>query len=289
MTASKTALANAPRRPGSLTPRTFVRALRKTIADRGVDADVVLEERGQLAALRRRRAGKAFGLEDHLRALVLAWLSGRRPWARIGLHLHALDKIFRHYDPRKLSRLDAGRVARQVCELQCGNRAIHAQLGALPWNVKQLKRIERDHGTLDEFVTSDAPLVIARLLSRANSPYKLEQVGLPIALDYLRSVGIDLAKPTALVRHVLSAERLGLVEDGPSSERKSFAAVRALAAAAKLSVTEFDSLLWLFCAPDQADVCGSVPRCSECRLSAACAEGLRRARENSGDSDARSS
>jgi hypothetical protein len=278
MTASRTATARAPRRPASLTPKAFLRALRKTIADHGVDVAAALEQRGQLDALRARAAGRPFPIQAHLRALILAWLTGRRPWARIGDHLDELDRIFRGYEPRKLARLDAGVVAQRICSLHCGNRGIHAQLGALPWNLKQLKRIERDFGSLDDFVESDDPLVVARLLSRPSSPYKLEQVGLPIALEYLRSVGVDLVKPTALVRHALGPQRLGLHAGGPHAKRDAFAAVRALAEGAGTSATEVDSLLWLFCAPDQAAVCGGEPDCEDCRLAKSCKEGLRRAR-----------
>ena len=278
MTASRTATARAPRRAHSLTPKALLRALRKTLADHGVDVSAALDQRGQLGALESRAAGKPFPIQAHLRALILAWLTGRRPWARIGDHLDELDRIFRHYDPRKLARLDAAVVAGRICALHCGNRGIHAQLGALPWNLKQLKRIEREYGSLDDFVVSDEPLAVARLLSRPGSPYKLEQVGLPIALEYLRSVGVDLVKPTALVRHALGPERLGLHQGGSHAKRDAFAAVQALADGAGLSATEVDSLFWLFCAPDQAAVCGSEPSCADCRLAPACKEGLRRAR-----------
>ncbi|MCA8979665.1 MAG: hypothetical protein KDC14_06535 [Planctomycetes bacterium] len=275
MTASRTAPARAPKRGAPLTPKALVRALRRTIADQAVDVDAVLERRGQLAAVELRRQGRPFSPREHLRALILAWLTGRRPWARIGEQLEEIERIFRGYDPRKLERLDAERASERLCELACGNRGIHAQLGALPWNLKQLKRIEREFGSLDDFVESDEPLAIAKLLSRPSSPHKLEQVGLPIALDYLRSVGVDLAKPTALVRRALGPERLGL-SDG-DAKRDAFAAVQRLAEAARISATEVDSLFWLLCAPDQADVCGGEPRCEDCRLSASCAEGLRRA------------
>lgn len=277
MTASRTAPRRSPERSAQLTPKAFVRALRRTLADNAVDVRAVLEGRGQLAALEGRLEGRRFPLREHVRALVFAWLTGRRPWTRIGQHLDDIERIFRGFDPRKLNRLDAGRAAEQLCELACGNRGIHAQLGALPWNLKQLKRIERDYGTLDDFVESDEPLELAKLLSRASSPYKLEQVGLPIALEYLRSVGIDLAKPTALVRRALGPERLRLHDGGPHAKRDSFAAVHRLAEGARASATEIDSLLWMLCAPDQAAVCGDAPRCEDCRLSAACAEGLRRA------------
>ena len=254
-----------------------MRALRRTLADNAIDVEAVLDRRGQLTALEQRLQARRFPLSAHVRALILAWLTGRRPWARIGEHLDEIHRIFRGYDPRKLSRLDAGHAAERLCELSCGNRGIHAQLGALPWNLKQLKRIERDYGSLDDFVESDEPLVIAKLLSRANSPYKLEQVGLPIALEYLRTVGIDLAKPTALVRRALGPERLGLHGGGTQAKRDSFAAVYRLAEGARISATEVDSLLWMLCAPDQAAVCGDEPSCGDCRLRAACAEGLRRA------------
>ncbi len=255
----------------ALTPRALLRELRRTLADRGVDADAVLHRRGQLEAVRARARGRAFPREAYVRAMILAWLSARRPWTRIGEELEALARVFRDYDPRKLRRADPGALAERVLTLRCGNRGIHLQLAALPENLRRLQALEREWGSLDAFVTSDEPEAIARAWSRPGGAEKLEQVGPSVAREMLRFVGVEAAKPASLVRRMIGPERLGLVEDaGP---RAAAAAVERLAAAAKREVTEVDTLLWMYCAPDQADVCGSDPRCDACRLAKHCRVG----------------
>jgi len=252
-----------------------VRGLRTSLARRGLDVQAVLKLRGQLGAAERRVQGRTFSMRDHVRALVLAQLGGRRPWARIGDHLAELDQLFRGYDPAKLRRLDPAKLAERVCELRCGNRGIHLQMRALRGNLSVFSRIARECGSLDDYITSDEAPAIARELSRPSSLYKLEQVGLPVALEYLRSVGIELARPAALARRMLGPERLGYFAAVPHAKRDAQEFVRQLAAKAGITATELDSLLWLFCAPDQGGICGTAPRCEDCRLARSCAQGER--------------
>jgi len=272
---SKTPTRQAPTRPSPPTAKALVRGLRTSLARRGLDVQAVLKLRGQLGAAERRVQGRTFSMRDHVRALVLAQLGGRRPWARIGDHLAELDQLFRGYDPAKLRRLDPAKLAERVCELRCGNRGIHLQMRALRGNLSVFSRIARECGSLDDYVTSDEPPAIARELSRPSSLYKLEQVGLPVALEYLRSVGIELARPAALARRMLGPERLGYFAAVPHAKRDAQEFVRQLAAKAGITATELDSLLWLFCAPDQGGICGTDPLCEDCRLARSCAQGER--------------
>lgn len=255
----------------AITPRALLRALERTLTDLGTDAAAVLDRRGQVGAVRARARGHAFPHSAYVRAMILAWLTGRRPWERIGAELEALAHVFRHYEPKSLRRVDPAALAERVVALRCGNRGIHLQLAALPENLRRLKAIEREYGTLDAFVLSDDPDAIAREWSRPGGDYKLEQVGPSVAREMLRFVGIETAKPASLVRRMLGPERLGILEEG--GPRAAAEAVAHLAAAAKRDVTEVDQLLWLFCAPDQADVCGTAPRCDVCRLAQHCRRG----------------
>ena len=253
-----------------------MRGVERTLLEREVDVPAVLERRGQLAAVGRRAAGAQFATRDYVRALVLAWLAGRRPWSSIDPHLEALADVFKDYDPRRLRRAKPALLAERVCDLQCGNRAIHLQMEALRANLETLARLERDFGSLDAFAASEPPTAIARKLAAPHGPYKLEQVGLSIAREMLRSVGFELAKPTAPIRRLLGPDRLG-VTTAEAGVQAVALTVESLAEDSGRDLTEVDSLLWMFCAPDQGDVCGTDPDCDRCRLAAHCREGSRRA------------
>ncbi|MBR1681478.1 hypothetical protein IJ707_06795, partial [bacterium] len=76
-----------------------------------------------------------------------------------------------------------------------GNRAISKQMETLNYNISVLEEIENEYGSLDDFVTRLKPNAISALLACKESPYALKQIGFPLALEYLRNVGIDTVKP----------------------------------------------------------------------------------------------
>ena len=66
-----------------------------------------------------------------------------------------------------------------------------AQMEALPDNIRTLRRIEDEYGSVDSFITSEPADVIVEKLSKGASSYKLKMLGEALAWEYLRNVGID--------------------------------------------------------------------------------------------------
>ena len=148
--------------------------LRKTLKARSVDYEQTIRDFGQVAASEARVNGRAFGLQDHVRGLLLSQLSNQRPWKPIAQNLDHIRSIFFDYDPDRLQDADPRVLANAICSIRCGNRAILKQMNALSANVAALKRIEKDFGSLDRFVTSsDDPVEIATLIS-GSGQYKLK-------------------------------------------------------------------------------------------------------------------
>lgn len=79
-------------------------------------------------------------------------------------------------------------------DINCGNRVIRQQMESLCYNIDVLLNIQKDYNTLDNFVTSDEPHVIARVMGKEGK-YKLRYIGFTLALSYLREIGIKTVKP----------------------------------------------------------------------------------------------
>jgi endonuclease III len=243
--------------------------LKTTLKQQGFDYDQAMKEFGNVAASEERAAGKPFALRDHLRGLLLAQLSARKPWKKIGQNLDPIRRIFLDYDPDALEQADPTRLKEDIFAIRCGAIATAEQMRNLATNIATLRRIERDFGSLDNFVTSRKPLDIATKIADHRSPYKLHQVGLPLALEYLKNVGIPAIKPDRHVHRILGAERLGYFSGKPTDHHVAQVAAK-LAAEANCNATYFDNLLWLFCAQGYGEVCGAKPKCDICELKSRC-------------------
>src|SRR5690606_16427535 len=151
--------------------------------------------------------------------------------------------------------------------------AIAAQMRDLAHNIATLRRIEQEHGSLDAFVTSAEPEVVARRISDARSPYKVMQLGFTLATEYLRNVGVSTAKPDLHVQRILGPERLGVFPASTTLDGM----VRILAAMADdagVSTSELDTLVWLFGAKGYGAICTAKPMCGRCVLRSRCRLGL---------------
>jgi hypothetical protein len=252
----------------SPTPSELIAGLQETLAQRGVDYETIVQSFGQVSASEKRERGEPFTLRDHVRGLILSQLSNQRPWAPIAANLSRIDQIFLDYEPDALEAARPDDLIGPLQFLRCANRSIHAQMTSLAGNIRTLRLIERKHGSLDAFVASADPDVIAWQLSSPGE-FKLHQIGYTLALEYLRNVGIRAAKPDVHVRRVISGRRLGFTSGDPSPE-EAYRTVGKLARQANCNPTYLDNLLWLFCAQEYGEVCRATPQCEVCALRSAC-------------------
>ncbi len=243
-------------------------ALQKTLATCGIDYEQEIKDFGQVAASEDRERGHVFDLREHVWALLASQLSNQRPWKPIAQKEEQIRKVFFDYDPGALQRADPESLEAEICSISCGNRRIRKQMRALRENIATLRRIEKDFGGLDNFVTSDDPHQIALQLSEPG-PYKLKEVGYPLALEYLKNVGLRAGKPDVHVLRILGPGRLAYFNHAPS-EREASELLARLAAVAGVNTIYLDNLLWLLCAKDYGEVCGATPRCPVCALRASC-------------------
>lgn len=248
----------------------LIRGFEETLKKCGFDYEQAVNELGQVKWAEERQRGKKFDLHDHVRGLLLAQLSSNRPWKPIADHLTQIERIFFDYDPDQLEKADPAALVTEIIEIRCGNRVIRQQLRSLASNIATLRRIEREFGTLDAFLTSETPFEIARNLSKPGSAYKLMQLGAALAFEYFKNVGIPCVKPDVHLCRILGRERLGYSGNLTDAEAAARLACT-LAKDAQCNPIYLDNLLWIFCADGYGAVCRKQrPKCTICELRNAC-------------------
>lgn len=234
--------------------------IQNTLSQQGHDYRKWIDELGQVAAFEARQSGKAFSLREHVRALLLAKLSNNRPWGPIATNLDRISAIFLSFDPAALKATDPEFLVRQIKDIRCGNRSLAKQMAGLKRNIETFERI----GDIDRFVTSEKPEHIAKQF--ASGRHKLIQIGFPLAMEYLRNVGIDSVKPDVHICRMIGPDRLGLSQNVPSAEQ-AHAVLSTWARKTNQSAMYVDNLLWLFAAKDYAAICTANPQCNVCLVS----------------------
>ena len=165
-----------------------VRQIERTLEKQSIDYQAVIQELGQAEAVKLREGGKSFCLTDHVRGLVLAQLSSQRPWGPIARNLSRIGKIFLGYNPKKLKKADPNDLVAAIKDLKCGNLKIAAQMKALVSNIGVLERIALDHESIDCYVTSESPTIIAKELGKGKR-YKLQEVGFTLGHGVFEECG----------------------------------------------------------------------------------------------------
>ena len=100
---------------------------------------------------------------------------------------------------------------------------------------------------------------------------RLLEVGPALAAEYLKHVGIEVAKPDVHIRRLIGPSRLAIASS--DNEGIVIEAIERMAAQINTSATYIDNLLWLFCADNYGAICGAEPKCHQCTLRGTCNTG----------------
>ena len=243
----------------------YLEVIRGYLEAKGLSYDTSLT-----VEIEKRKAGKHYVIQDHIRGMVYSMLTNQTKWYRVEPHLPEIDKLFYEYDPEKTLAAEPGYFCQGILDMKCGNMSIKAQMEALPDNIRTFNRIEEEFGSIDAFITSEPPAVIVEKLSNGSSSYKMKMLGEALAWEYLRNVGIDGAKPDTHLRRFLGADRMGTGEHSPATVGEVNAQVARLSEQTGLSKVEIDNLIWSFCADGFGEICTATPHCNRCPISDWC-------------------
>ena len=225
-------------------------------------------DRTILKAVEDRKNGKHFSFSEHLKGLVFSLLSSQRDWSAIHKNRQYIEKLFFNFDKNKIKNCDYKYFISSLKSRSLGNRAIGKQMETLNYNISILEEIENEYGSLDDFVTRLKPNAISALLACKESPYALKQIGFPLALEYLRNVGIDTVKPDVHIVRIF--KRLDLIQETESEEKDVLNAIEKLSKDSGYTKAYIDFLLWHFCSEGYGNICGAKPNCAECVIQEYC-------------------
>lgn len=229
------------------------------------EAHISYDALTHLEWIEQRKNGKTFSMSEHIRAMIYAMLSNNRRWEQIDENISVIDEIFFHYNSARIRSASPEYFIQELLRIKCGNRNIRNQMTALHGNIRKLERIDLEFGSIDQFVVSGTPVEIADLLSNSLK-YKLNTLGFALAMEYLRNVGIDTAKPDTLVRRILGRSRLGYSRQEIANEIEAIEIIDTISAETGYSPSKIDAILWLFCSSGNGMICTEPPHCERCLL-----------------------
>ncbi len=216
-----------------------------------------------------RKKGKKYSFEEHLKELIISLLSNHR-WGdnNIRENMKNIDKIFNHYDKNYLKTVKPSILINKLKKIHCSNPMLKKQMESLSNNILVLEKIEKDYGSLDNFVSKGNNNDIVNLL--CDGKYKLTQVGRTVASDYLRRVGINISKSSKPLERLFGSLRLGAVENAISTEQQVLGIIKKIAILNNCDEIVVESIIRQFCLLRSANICGVSPKCEKCKIRKYC-------------------
>lgn len=233
----------------------------------------------------KRREGKEFTIEDHIRAMVYAMLSAGASWdCRIAGEvdsetgrLVSVDQVFCGYDTEKLLKKTPEQIKDGLNNIGCAPRFLSQQMEALlSVNIPKLLAAEKEHGSIDAhyqtIIEAGGGLKgLVTALSDSESPDKMDGLGIPLACEYLRNIGHDIPKPDTHICRILGSGYLAFSDKPEAPQMEAFDIVVKLAEQAGKSPAETDYILWSYCADGYGEVCvKQKPKCEICAAKEIC-------------------
>ena len=212
-----------------------------------------------------RKNGKKFTFEEHLKALIISLLSNHR-WgdSNIRENIVNIDNIFHNYDKNYLKIVNPSILVKELKKIHCTNPMIYNQMKALSKNIIVLERIEKDYGSLDNFVSIENPNDIANMLN--DGKYKMVQVGRAFAFDYLKRIGVNTCKKSIQLERLFGSARLGIVPNTIATEQQVLNIIKKMAKLNNCDEIIVESILQQFCLLRSANICGQEPNCNKCKI-----------------------
>ncbi len=230
----------------------------------------VIKIKDEVTKMHLREQGKVFTIEEHICGLIYSLMSAQTVWANIERNKANIDRVFFHYQPNKILSMTPDYFVNELGKIKCRSRLTNNQMKVLHYNIDVLYTIIREYGSMDAFVTSGSAPEIAIQISDSNSRYKLKQVGIALACEYLRNVGIDCIKPDVHLMRILGSNRLAISRDENASFQEIYAEVKRLSVETGLKMGQVDYILWSYCATDKGEICTENPKCSKCVITGIC-------------------
>jgi len=230
----------------------------------------LIDDFGQVAAVKRREAGHRWSDDEVFEALLRAVLSSHTNWAKVERVLPELRDAFFGFGLRRYADTTDDYINCTLVPLfkkhKAGSISLRRNLMGLRETARILSNWSTAHGSAEHYFldvikrSMGDPKGAAVALGKTGSAKKLPALGVPIAAESLRNMGFDVSKPD---RHVCRAVgSFGLVRFRTWQDRRGAKPPQASAAEmlATMTIVErigrlvgerptlIDNAIWLLCA-----------------------------------------
>ena len=153
-----------------------------------------------------------------------------------------------------------------VSQMKC----LENNIDILEKNISSLEDTDNSIGYINKCIAEDNLLELVKSVADESGKYKLEQLAIPLACEYLRNVGVNLAKPDRHVIRFLNRFLLGYKPPhfGDMVSLKLMFYIRDNQK--NIEMIDIDNIIWSFCAKGYGEVCGSNPKCEVCPVKDRC-------------------
>lgn len=214
--------------------------------------------------------GKKFNYRDHLKALILAQLNNYRWDDSVENKKSELNKIFNDFDKEFILSKDRNYFIKELKRINCTKPLIENIIDSFYYNIKIFNSIEREYGSLDNFVFSKIPNKIVYILREGK--YKLKQVGTYVAIEYLISVGVNVSNISRKSLNLFEKDKLNL--NNRLTREEGLDIIKKLSIINKKSELEIECILEAFTKEKKSNICTDTPKCSMCYLNYVCNRGI---------------
>lgn len=230
-----------------------------------INYDYMSDIKNLVNNVKSRKKGKKYTFEEHLKASIISLLSNHR-WGdnNIRENIDTIDEIFHNYNKNYLKVVNPNILVNKLKKIHCTNPMINNQMKGLSKNIMVLEKIEKDYGSLDNFVSIETPNDIANMLN--NGKYKMIQVGRVFAYDYLKRVDINTCKNSRGLERLFGSHRLGIVENNIATEQQVLNIIKKIAILNNCDEIVVESIITQFCLLKSANICSEQPNCEKCKI-----------------------
>jgi hypothetical protein len=216
------------------------------------------------------KTSDCFSIQQHINYLIAAFLSNQRPWNGIEKNWQKISTIFYQFDPQaiieKINTAGYEFFVDELRKISCGNRSIKFQMKNLERNIRLLIKFEIENGSIDKYYRKFSTKDLVKNLSDNRSENKIVGMGVALVCEYLKNVGIDVAKPDVHIRRILGSERLGYSRNKDAEIDEVFDIIDLFCNNTGKSRAYIDVLLWNYCADNYGEICTAKPNCQNCSI-----------------------
>lgn len=230
----------------------------------------LIEHYQQVSAIEARARGKRLSDDEIFAALVRSVLSNSTDWSKVERVLPELSSCFGGFDPHSY----AARLPASVDEVllpwfkqrHAGSMTLRSSLLKLIAAAERLCSASKAAGSLENYFHSifvgsgKDPKQMAVALGGMSSPHKLPTLGIPLAAEFLKNIGYDVAKPDRHVNRAVGSfgwvtfakwkSRAGTTPPTASEAEllKVMQAMESIGIQLATPVAYLDNAIWLLCA-----------------------------------------